>query len=209
MEEATRIQIVGALWQYVKSNRLQDADNRELINCNNDLAEIFGCGVGEEKLEFHQAVFRLKDHLYDLPPIELALEVNFGDKLPNFIVYELPVFEYGGGNHREQIEFLINCDYDFFTDKNDLQNDQDLYLEDSIPDKKSTTKLSQLNGAILKRREKKYNLKVAESIDSMKRSYRHLHFYQRLASNPKTQIQNVIIEQNKWLRIMQEERPLF
>jgi chromatin remodeling complex protein RSC6 len=101
MEEATRIQIVGALWQYVKSNRLQDADNRELINCNSDLAEIFGCGVGEEKLEFHQAVFRLKDHLYDLPPIELALEVDFGDKLPNFIVYELPVFEYGGGNHKE------------------------------------------------------------------------------------------------------------
>ena len=87
------------------------------------MAEIFGCGVGEEKLEFHQAVFRLKDHLYDLPPIELALEVNFVDKLPNFIVYELPVFEYGGGNHREQIEFLIKCDYDFFTDKNDLQND--------------------------------------------------------------------------------------
>ena len=87
------------------------------------MAEIFGCGVGEEKLEFHQAVFRLKDHLYDLPPIELSLDVNFGDNQPNFIVYELPVFEYGGGNHREQIEFLINCDYDFFTDKNDLQND--------------------------------------------------------------------------------------
>lgn len=139
----------------------------------------------------------------------MTLEVNLADKQPEHIVYELPVFEYGGGNHREQIEFLINCDYDFFTDKTDLQNDQDLYLEDSLTDKKSTTKLSQLNGAILKRREKKYNLKVAESIDSMKRSFRHLHFYQRLAANPKNQIQNVIIEQNKWLRIMQEERPLF
>ncbi len=83
---------------------------------------------------------------------------------------------------------MINCDYDFFTDKNDLQNDQDLYLEDSLTDKKSTTKLSQLNGAILKRREKKYNLKVAEAIDNMKKSYRHLHFYQRLAANPKKQI---------------------
>jgi hypothetical protein len=70
-------------------------------------------------------------------------------------------------------------------------------------------KLSQLNGAILKRREKKYNLKVAESINNMKKSYRHLHFYNKLAANPKTQIQNVIIEQNKWLRVMQEERPFF
>ena len=206
MEEATRIQIVGALWQYVKSNRLQDADNRELINCNSELAELFGCGAGEEKLEFHQAVYRLKDHLYDLPPIELTLEVKLDEKQPELTVYELPVFEYGGGNHHEQIEFLINCDYDFFTDKSDLQNDQDLYLEESL---KTTNKLSQLNGAILKRREKKYNLKIAESIDTMKRSYRHLHFYQRLAMDPKTQIQNVIIEQNKWLKIMQEERPLF
>jgi hypothetical protein len=74
-------------------------------------------------LEFHQAVFRLKDHLYDLPPIEMNLEVNLNEKNTEHIFYELPVFEYGGGNHREQIEFLINCDYDFFTDKNELQND--------------------------------------------------------------------------------------
>jgi hypothetical protein len=52
-------------------------------------------------------------------------------------------------------------------------------------------------------------LKVAESINNMKKSYRHLHFYNKLAANPKTQIQNVIIEQNKWLRVMQEERPFF
>jgi SWI/SNF-related matrix-associated actin-dependent regulator of chromatin subfamily D len=34
IEEVTRLQVVGALWQYVKSNRLQDSDNRDMINCN-------------------------------------------------------------------------------------------------------------------------------------------------------------------------------
>jgi hypothetical protein len=24
-----------------------------LINCNQELAEVFGCGVGDEKLDFH------------------------------------------------------------------------------------------------------------------------------------------------------------
>jgi hypothetical protein len=37
---------------------------------------VFGCGVGDEKLDFHQAVFRLKDHLYDVPALELTFEVN-------------------------------------------------------------------------------------------------------------------------------------
>lgn len=34
MEEDTRVNIIGALWQYIKSNRLQDSENREIVNCN-------------------------------------------------------------------------------------------------------------------------------------------------------------------------------
>jgi len=43
IEEASRLQIIGALWQYIKSHRLQDTDNREFINCNAELAEVFRC----------------------------------------------------------------------------------------------------------------------------------------------------------------------
>jgi len=32
--------------------------------------------VGEEKLEFHQAVFRLKPHLQDIPPLELVFDMH-------------------------------------------------------------------------------------------------------------------------------------
>ena len=115
-----------------------------MINCNQDLADVFGCGIGEEKLEFHQAVFRLKDHLTDMPPIELAFDVNVSGKQggpADVTVYELPVFEHGG-HHKEQIDFLVNCDYDFF---NTPSHDDTTHTD--RPSKMS------VNGAILKRRE--------------------------------------------------------
>ena len=34
-----------------------------------------------------------------------------------------------------------------------------------------------------------------------------MDFYGKLTADPKTQIQNVVIEQNKWLKVMQEEQP--
>ena len=108
--------------------------------------------------------------------------------------YELPVFEHGG-NQREQIEFLVDCDYDFFTDIHKLKEDDN---------HQATPKLS-LNGVLLKKREKKYDEKISASIDQMRRSYRHLNFFNKLSIDVKAQVQNVIIEQNKWLRLMQEE----
>ena len=32
-----------------------------------------------------------------------------------------------------------------------------------------------------------------------------MHFYNRLARNVRTTLQNTILQQNKWLRVMQEE----
>jgi hypothetical protein len=48
-------------------------------------------------------VFRLKEHLYDVPSIELTFEINFNQpqKTPLTSYYELPVYEYGGGNHKD------------------------------------------------------------------------------------------------------------
>jgi hypothetical protein len=51
-----------------------------------------------------------------------------------------------------------------------------------------------LNGGLLKRREGKFSDKQSIAIENMKRSYRHLHFYSRLANNVKTQLENVILE---------------
>jgi hypothetical protein len=61
----------------------------------------------------------------------------------------------------------------------------------------------------LKKREQKNSLKISNSIDKMKRSYRQMTFFNRLAADPKNHISNVIIEQNKWLKVIQEEQPPF
>ena len=64
-----------------------------------------------------------------------------------------------------------------------------------------------LNGTLLKQREQKYNDKLFSAIAQMKRGYRHLHFFNNLSSNVKGSLQSVILQQNRWLRIMQEEQP--
>ena len=50
-------------------------------------------------------------------------------------------------------------------------------------------------------------MKISNSIDKMKRSYRNMTFFNRLSNDVKMHIQNVIIEQNKWLKLIQEEQP--
>jgi hypothetical protein len=45
-----------------------------------------------------------------------------------------------------------------------------------------------LKGNVLKKREQKYNIKITNSIDKMKKSYRHMTFFKRLAADPAKQI---------------------
>lgn len=195
VEEASRLQIIGALWQYIKSHRLQDSEAREVINCNEELADVFGCAVGEEKLEFHQAVFRLKPHLQDIPPLELVFDMHVCQKseVPDTYIYELSVFEHGG-NHKEQIDFLVKCDYDFFSQ----------HTSDEWEDTKRDRRLS-IQGSILKQKECQYNDKIHAAISQMKRSYKQMHFFNRLGGNVKAALLGVIVQQNRWLRVMQED----
>jgi hypothetical protein len=41
---------------------------------------------------------------------------------------------------------------------------------------------------VLKKREGKYNMKIANSIEKMKRNYRHMVFFDGMAKDVKTQI---------------------
>jgi chromatin remodeling complex protein RSC6 len=51
LTEDTRARVVYALWQYIKSNRLQDPDDRRVINLNGKLKSVFGSNV--DRFEFH------------------------------------------------------------------------------------------------------------------------------------------------------------
>ena len=64
---------MAALWQYIKQNRLQDSDDRRFIILNSELQEVFG---SEERIEFHQIISMLKEHLDDCKPTQLLFEIK-------------------------------------------------------------------------------------------------------------------------------------
>ena len=123
----------------------------------------------DEKIEFHTAVFRLKDHLFEASPIELSFEIQpkqlRTSPQSSILFYDLPVFEYYTQSQKEQIEFLVNCNYDFFNSNSDQHPESSLAI----------------NGNLLKLREQKYNTKIANAIEKAKRSFRQMDFFSRLS----------------------------
>uniref|UniRef100_A0A182PL36 DM2 domain-containing protein n=1 Tax=Anopheles epiroticus TaxID=199890 RepID=A0A182PL36_9DIPT len=61
----TRPVIISALWQYIKTHRLQDAHEREYIVCDKYLEQIFGC----QRMKFAEIPQRLNPLLHPPDPI--------------------------------------------------------------------------------------------------------------------------------------------
>lgn len=86
IEQETRARIVSALWQYIKTNRLQDAEDRRIIHLNTELKTVFGNDV--EHIEFSQIVALIKPHLAEPKPLEICMGIRKGMDVSksNFIV---------------------------------------------------------------------------------------------------------------------------
>lgn len=106
IEEDSRMRIVGALWQYIKSNRLQDKECREIINCNKELVEAFG----KEKLDVFKVVEELSKHLSEADPITIEFDVKRGEELMR--CFELPVLVHPKIN-KQYVEFLTDCNVEW------------------------------------------------------------------------------------------------
>uniref|UniRef100_A0A673J5W3 SWI/SNF-related matrix-associated actin-dependent regulator of chromatin subfamily D member 3 n=1 Tax=Sinocyclocheilus rhinocerous TaxID=307959 RepID=A0A673J5W3_9TELE len=63
----TRSSIIQALWQYVKTNKLQDSHDKEFINCDKYFQQIFDC----PRLKFSEIPQRLTNLL--LPPDPIVI----------------------------------------------------------------------------------------------------------------------------------------
>jgi SWI/SNF-related matrix-associated actin-dependent regulator of chromatin subfamily D len=61
----TRPVIINALWQYIKTHKLQDAHEREFINCDKYLEQIFQC----QRMKFAEIPSRLSQLLHPPDPI--------------------------------------------------------------------------------------------------------------------------------------------
>uniref|UniRef100_A0A182KDC1 DM2 domain-containing protein n=1 Tax=Anopheles christyi TaxID=43041 RepID=A0A182KDC1_9DIPT len=76
----TRPVIISALWQYIKTHRLQDAHEREYIVCDKYLEQIFGC----QRMKFAEIPQRLNPLLHPPDPIVInhVITVEGGDGQP-------------------------------------------------------------------------------------------------------------------------------
>ncbi|XP_059477392.1 brahma-associated protein of 60 kDa [Neocloeon triangulifer] len=61
----TRPVIISALWQYIKTHKLQDSHEREFINCDKYLEQIFAC----QRMKFAEIPQRLNPLLHPPDPI--------------------------------------------------------------------------------------------------------------------------------------------
>jgi len=61
----TRPVIINALWQYIKTHKLQDAHEREFVNCDKYLEQIFQC----QRMKFAEIPTRMHPLLHPPDPI--------------------------------------------------------------------------------------------------------------------------------------------
>ena len=69
----TRPVIISALWQYIKTHKLQDTHEREYVNCDPFLRQIFQA----ERMKFAEIPQRLNPLLHPPDPIVSPMQKNF------------------------------------------------------------------------------------------------------------------------------------
>ncbi|KAK9450949.1 uncharacterized protein V1518DRAFT_391142 [Limtongia smithiae] len=89
MRELTRQGIVMGLWQYVKFHKLQDPDDKRVINLNDDLREIFGLGL---RMPFAHMIDLVTPHLLPLDPVVVNYTICIEkDNQPLELTYDIDV----------------------------------------------------------------------------------------------------------------------
>ncbi|EPX74602.1 SWI/SNF and RSC complex subunit Ssr3 [Schizosaccharomyces octosporus yFS286] len=79
IKEGTRPTIVTALWQYIKFHRLQDMEEKRLINCDKGLRNLFET----DRLYFPRIPELMNRFLEPVDPIVLSFELNVNEESDN------------------------------------------------------------------------------------------------------------------------------
>ncbi|KAH8415337.1 hypothetical protein KR222_004668 [Zaprionus bogoriensis] len=83
----TRPVIISALWQYIKTHKLQDAHEREYINCDKYLEQIFSC----QRMKFAEIPQRLNPLLHPPDPIVINHFIESGAENKQTACYDIDV----------------------------------------------------------------------------------------------------------------------
>ncbi|KAI9351770.1 hypothetical protein DFJ73DRAFT_830809 [Zopfochytrium polystomum] len=85
----TRANVIMAIWQYVKLNGLQNAEDKRLVNLDAKLSRLF---QGKSKILFSQVPDLLRDHLFASQPLKINYTVSVSTPFtPSKVAYEVPV----------------------------------------------------------------------------------------------------------------------
>lgn len=83
----TRPVIISALWQYIKTHKLQDSHEREFINCDKYLEQIFAC----QRMKFAEIPQRLNPLLHPPDPIVINHFIESGAENKQTACYDIDV----------------------------------------------------------------------------------------------------------------------
>jgi len=64
IKQCTKVEIITALWEYIKANRLQDQQDKQIINCNKEIKAI----CGEDRIEFSLLIDEIRKWLDEAEP---------------------------------------------------------------------------------------------------------------------------------------------
>lgn len=81
IEQGNIMVILNAIWQYIKLNRLQDRDRRNIINCNKEMEEVFD----KETIEFSMINNLVRQHLNPIDPIQVDFIITKGTQQPIYL----------------------------------------------------------------------------------------------------------------------------
>ncbi|CAI2365243.1 unnamed protein product [Moneuplotes crassus] len=177
IQQGSIITIVYALWQYIKLNRLQDRDNRKIINCNKEMEEVFM----RETIDFSKINSILHRHFTPIEPLEVNYEIIKGEQEPTILNIPVEV----NSRHRTDLEDIIVANNINLITSGEMDHRAD---EESLFDKDC-----------LNQEEKSFLSKVGTNLRNKAYAYR---FFTEYAENPKLKIQNIILEQKKYLEVM-------
>lgn len=87
LNNGTRQSIIHALWQYIKTHKLQDAEEREYINCDTHLQGVFDC----PRIRFSDLPARLNKLILPTEPIIINHTLCLGTEPKKHACYDIDV----------------------------------------------------------------------------------------------------------------------
>ncbi|XP_076461310.1 SWI/SNF-related matrix-associated actin-dependent regulator of chromatin subfamily D member 1-like isoform X2 [Babylonia areolata] len=192
----TRPVIINALWQYIKTHKLQDPYEREYINCDKYMEQIFEC----KRMKFSDIPSKLLPLLMPPDPIVINHIITWRDKgvpwnksLTSAISENLLSVSTWLPGHTVQKKRLDGPDA-----KKTCCYDIDVEVDDTLKQQMNSFLLSAHSQQEIANLESKIN----ETVETINQQKTNREFFLSFARDPKAFLNNWLISQTRDLKTM-------